>query len=218
MPTNTAGYDLAAERRQGVAMGVSPWNTVSNSRPSPSGAARDGVRGLPVAPLGLGAVSPDHHGLTPVATACRPVGTETQQRVSRSGGVSLPSCVFWEGEVPPEPDSMPTNTADYDLSAKRRQGVALGASPWNAVNKSRRSPSGAARDGVRGLPVARLGLGNVAPDNHGLTPVATAYRPVGTETQLRVSRSGGVSLPSRVFGEGEVPSRAGINAHQHRRL
>jgi len=118
MPTNTADYELAAERRQVVAMGASPWNAVNNSRRSPSGATRDGVRCLPVAPLGLGNVSPDNHGLTPVATACRPVGTETQQRVSRSGGVSLPSCVFWEARFHPEPDSVRANTiaADYDFS------------------------------------------------------------------------------------------------------
>ena len=143
------------------------------------------MRGLPVAPLGLGNVSPVNHGLTPVATACRPVGTETQQCVSRSGGVSLPSRVFWEGEVPSEPDSMPTNTADYDLAAKRRQVVAMGASPWNAGNKWRQSPSGATRVAVLCLPVAPLGLWNVSPDNPGLTPVAKACRPVGTETHLK---------------------------------
>ena len=68
----------AAERRNDVAMGVSPWNVAPNLRLSPDGATRILAARIPVALSGLERVLNDHHGLTPVATACRPVGTESQ--------------------------------------------------------------------------------------------------------------------------------------------
>ena len=68
----------AAERRNDVAMGVSPWNVAPNLRLSPDGATRILAARIPVAPLGLAHVWDANHGLTPVATTCRPVGTESQ--------------------------------------------------------------------------------------------------------------------------------------------
>jgi len=73
----------AATRRHVVAMGVSPWNADPKLRFSPNGATRGVARGIRVAPLGLGACRAANHGLTPVATACRPVGTESQRRMPR---------------------------------------------------------------------------------------------------------------------------------------
>ncbi len=68
----------AAERRHDVAMGVSPWNAIPNLCLSPNGATRILAAEIPVAPLGLAHVWDANHGLTPVATTCRPVGTESQ--------------------------------------------------------------------------------------------------------------------------------------------
>ena len=59
-------------------MGVSPWNVAPNLRLSPDGATRNTAAEIPVAPLGLAHVWDANHGLTPVATTCRPVGTESQ--------------------------------------------------------------------------------------------------------------------------------------------
>ena len=59
-------------------MGVSPWNVAPNLRLSPDGATRILVARIPVAPLGLAHVWDAYHGLTPVATTCRPAGTESQ--------------------------------------------------------------------------------------------------------------------------------------------
>jgi len=74
---------LAATRRHVVAMGVSPWNTAPKLRFSPNWATRGVARDVRVAPLGLGACRDAVHGLTPVATTCRPVGTESQERRTR---------------------------------------------------------------------------------------------------------------------------------------
>ena len=59
-------------------MGVSPWNVAPNLRLSPDGATRILAARIPVALSGLERVLNDYHGLTPVATTCRPVGTESQ--------------------------------------------------------------------------------------------------------------------------------------------
>ena len=70
---------LAAERRNVVAMGASPWNTYRHRMLSPNGTTGIGDAMFLVAPLGLlmhGAEP--NHGLAPVATTCRPVGTESQ--------------------------------------------------------------------------------------------------------------------------------------------
>jgi hypothetical protein len=75
--------DSAAKRRQDVAMGVSPWYAVLKLRFSPNGATRIPARRIPVALSGLNGVMNAHHGLTPVATTCRPVGTESQDTSPR---------------------------------------------------------------------------------------------------------------------------------------
>jgi len=67
-------------------MGVSPWNADPKLRFSPNGATRGVSRGIRVAPLGLGVCGAADHGLTPVATTCRPFGTESQGRRTRLVG------------------------------------------------------------------------------------------------------------------------------------
>ena len=74
---------LVLKGRNDVAMGVSPWKTVLNLRFSPNEATRNHGPRIPVAPLGLGARCAANHGLTPVVTAWRPVGTESQRRRTR---------------------------------------------------------------------------------------------------------------------------------------
>ena len=68
----------AAERRYDVAMGGSPWELGYRIRLSPSGATRSHGRRIRVAPLGLGMMREASHELAPVATTCRPIGTESQ--------------------------------------------------------------------------------------------------------------------------------------------
>ena len=75
--------DTATKWRHDVAMGVSPWTVIPHLRLSPSGATRNNGQGIHVAPLGLSAVTNANHGLTPVATVCRPVGTESQGQSRR---------------------------------------------------------------------------------------------------------------------------------------
>ena len=70
--------DSATKWRHDVAMGVSPWKSGCRWRLSPSGATQDNGYRIHVAPSGLGDVGDAIHGLTPVATVCRPVGTESQ--------------------------------------------------------------------------------------------------------------------------------------------
>ena len=70
--------DSAATRRHDVAMGVSPWNGGQKCALSPNGTTRIAASRIPVALSGLERVLNAHHGLTPVATACRPFGTESQ--------------------------------------------------------------------------------------------------------------------------------------------
>ena len=70
--------DSATEWRHDVAMGASPWESGSKLSLSPSGATRNRAPRIHVAPLGLGHAGNANHGLAPVATACRPVGTESQ--------------------------------------------------------------------------------------------------------------------------------------------
>ena len=59
-------------------MGVSPWNSGPKCALSPNGTTRIVAPRIPVALSGLNGVAYAHHGLTPVATACRPFGTESQ--------------------------------------------------------------------------------------------------------------------------------------------
>ena len=64
-------------------MGVSPWDAIPNLCLSPDGATRILAARIPVALSGLARVLNDYHGLTPVATTCRPVGTESQGKPPR---------------------------------------------------------------------------------------------------------------------------------------
>gem|GEM_PF-1686957 len=140
--------------------GRQPMDFVTRNAFSRNVATRGVSRGIRVAPLGLDVRAAADHGLTPVATACRPVGTELQAN-----------------RVCPNPSRA------MRLAATRRHVVAMGVSPWNADPKLRFSPNGATRGVLRGIPVAPLGLDVRAAADHGLTPVATACRPIGTESQ-----------------------------------
>ena len=75
--------DSATKWRQGVAMGVSPWKSGCRWGLSPSGATQNHGHRIRVAPLGLGHVGDANHGLTPMATTCRPFGTESQGQSPR---------------------------------------------------------------------------------------------------------------------------------------
>ena len=67
---------LAAERRHVVVMGASLWIVGVERELSPNGTTRIDGRKVPVAPLGLGTMGASvNHGLAPVATTCRPFGT-----------------------------------------------------------------------------------------------------------------------------------------------
>jgi len=74
---------LAATRRYAVAMGESPWFRDGKLCLSPDGTTRGGASGIHFVPLGLGACRDADHGLTPMATAYRPVGTESQERMTQ---------------------------------------------------------------------------------------------------------------------------------------
>ena len=74
----------ATKWRYDVAMGASPWkwNTCPKRPTSPEGTTGTSSH---VAPLGLLALgSYRHHGLTPVATTCRPGGTKRGSQFARS--------------------------------------------------------------------------------------------------------------------------------------
>jgi hypothetical protein len=58
-------------------MGVSPWDAVPNLRLSRNGATGILAPRIPVALSGLNGGMNSDHGLTPVATTCRPVGTQS---------------------------------------------------------------------------------------------------------------------------------------------
>ena len=75
----TGEMGSAATRRHDVAMGVSPWNPVPSCDLSPDGTTRVIASRIPVALSGLNNASNACHGLAPVATTCRPSGTEMQK-------------------------------------------------------------------------------------------------------------------------------------------
>ena len=75
--------DSATEWRQDVAMGVSPWYGIPILRLSPGGATQNHGRRIHVAPLGLRLFGDADHGLTPVATTYRPVGTKSHRSMQR---------------------------------------------------------------------------------------------------------------------------------------
>lgn len=73
-------------------------------------------------------------------------------------------------------------------AATRRYDVAMGASPWIRGITSGLSPERTTRTQRPENHVAPLGLGNRGRFvDHGLAPMATTYRPVGTETQFAES-------------------------------
>ncbi len=79
-PLETIPLRTATTWRKAVAMGASPWDAKRNGSPSPEGTA-GGQRQRYLPPLrGFERVTRhDVHGLTPVATACRPFGTLWQR-------------------------------------------------------------------------------------------------------------------------------------------
>jgi hypothetical protein len=110
---------------------------------------------------------PRNHGLTPMATTCRPVGTK---HISPWRNRIQPLC----GDI-----ASSRNAATLHLAATRRQDVAMGVSPWNAAPPLAQSPKGTT--GAMNH-VAPSGLRKVRlPLSHGLTPMATTCRPVGTK-------------------------------------
>lgn len=67
----------ATKWRHAVAMSVSPWNRVQYQTKSPEGTIGTSKDATPVAPLGLcDRVRSRIHGFAPVATPCRPFGTD----------------------------------------------------------------------------------------------------------------------------------------------
>ena len=74
---------LAAERRKKLARGVSPWKTALIDFKAPEG--RHPHAASVLSPLrGCDGIGPCYQGLTPLATDCRPFGTE--ERSARVGG------------------------------------------------------------------------------------------------------------------------------------
>jgi hypothetical protein len=157
---------LAAMRRQDVAMGASPWTASPQLAFSPEGTTGASIH---FAPLGLRTRRLPcfhglafNHGLAPIATTCRPVGTF--------------------GELP---SSLP--------AATRRQDVAMGASPWTASPQLAFSPEGTTGASFHaapwGLRTGRLPRFHGLTPNHGLAPMATTCRPVGTQYGIRCAES-----------------------------
>ena len=110
-----------------------------------------------------------NHGLAPMATTCRPVGTF--------------------GELP---SSLPAATRRLP-AATRRQDVAMGASPWTASPQLAFSPEGTTGASFHfapwGLRTGRLPRFHELTPVHGLTPMATTCRPVGTQYGIRCAES-----------------------------
>ena len=66
----------ATKWRNDVAMGVSPWNRNPQHAVSPEGTTGSSTRPIHVAPSGLRVrFDLPNHGFAPVATTCRPFGT-----------------------------------------------------------------------------------------------------------------------------------------------
>ena len=82
----------ATKWRHDVAMGVSPWNTNPHRAMSPEGTTGNPLHQTHVASSGLRTrFELQIHGFAPVATACRPFGTNVitpgrSRRPSRRGG------------------------------------------------------------------------------------------------------------------------------------
>ena len=66
------------------------------------------------------------------------------------------------------------------VATKWRSVVAMGVSPWNTIDTSR-SPEGTKGSPAPAPPFAPSGLFNQSYANHGLAPMATTFRPFGTQ-------------------------------------
>ena len=79
------------------------------------------------------------------------------------------------------------------LAAMRRQDVAMGASPWTSSPQLAFSPEGTTgasfHSAPLGLRTGRLPCFHGLAFNHGLAPMATTCRPVGTQYRIRCSES-----------------------------
>jgi len=111
-------------------MGASLWFRDGKLCLSPDGTTRGGAAGIHFAPLGLGACRDADHGLTPVATAYRPVGTESQKlRMLRNPSSAMPSAAT-RRQVVAMGASLWYLSSAMRLAATRRQVIAMGASLW----------------------------------------------------------------------------------------
>ena len=160
----------ATKWRNDVAMGVSPWNENPHHAISPKGTTGNPACAIHVAPSGLRVrFDLSIHGFAPVATTCRPFGTN----------VLTPSRVPCAEEV--EDDGVP--------ATKWRNDVAMGVSPWNENPHHAISPEGTTGNSTQPTHAAPSGLVDcVCSRIHGFAPVATRCRPFGTN----------VLTPSRV--------------------
>ncbi len=88
-------------------MGVSPWKRNPRCAVSPEGTAGIETRPFPAAPSGLRArIGPRNHGLTPVATTCRPFGTNELTPGRYVGAAEV------EDDGVPFPEKMATLTSE----------------------------------------------------------------------------------------------------------
>ncbi len=159
-------------------MGVSPWKHNPRRAVSPEGTTGIETQPFPVAPSGLRArVGLRNHGLTPVATTCRPFGTNG---------------------LTPEYAAHPTNMWQNDIAirvspwnrhapaTKRRQVVAMGVSPWKRNPQHPVSPEGTTGIETQPFPAAPSRLhARIGPRYHGSIPAVTACRPFGTDEPVR---------------------------------
>ena len=92
------------------------------------------------------------------------------------------------------------------LAATRRHDVAMGVSPWIRETHRAASPEGATCGEPIDGHVAPLGLGNRGRFvDHGLAPMATTYRPVGTETQFAEPAKLEHAIKANLEGLGSKP-------------
>jgi len=196
----------AATRRQVVAMGASLWYRDGKLCLSPDGTTRGGTARIHFAPFGACRCRDPDHGLTPVATTYRPIGTKSQklgmlrnpasamrsaatrrQVVAMGASLWYPSSAMRSAATRRQVVAMGASlwypSSAMRSAATRRQVVAMGASLWYRDGKLCLSPDGTTRGGAARIHFAPFGACRCRDADHGLTPVATAYRPVGTKSQ-----------------------------------
>ncbi|MEP3480724.1 MAG: hypothetical protein ABJZ55_15855 [Fuerstiella sp.] len=181
----------ATKWRHAVAMGVSPWKLKPQRPHSPEGTTGTPAQPIPVAPSGLWDLAGSlNHGFAPVATTCRPAGTNVLTPGRYVGAEEVEdegvSATKWQTEFP---------------ATKWRHAVAMGVSPWNRKQTRAGSPEGTTgttgTTGTKTQPIhaAPSGLWDLAGSrNHGFAPMATTCRPAGTN----------VLTPGRYVGAEEV--------------